>query len=912
MNAIKFYNVQPRSRPANAWKPDVDCGRVSAILKGEVSYINGTTYLASQVTYECTPGNRLSGHRVRFCGPDGRWTGTSPKCEEIRCDAPELPSNGSAIYIGNDRSFKEQSFSVGVTVQYECDFGHVVKGSWASRLCQANGEWSGEAPVCRFVDCGLPSPIENGNYVLKHPPSGTVGSATPLETVRRSDSPSSMTAPTNQLTYYGAIAHYNCDPNFKLNGPPQRECLESGQWRQPLPVCDPVQCPKPDFFDEFTQVSLLGRISDQSSSSALGGQHSSDQSLSSSVSASSRSTAIRLISNNQWINHELSQQVFGVGDRLHYSCIPGFELYGGPESRICTQYGQWSGSSTPRCRPIDCGRPAPIGQEGRFYLLNDSTTFNSIVEYSCVRPFKLIEQKIRQAGNLIETLQTAQAGVTQILTSLPIGVKVCANNGQWMPNDQQPRCVSASSDVTGIANGQFDGTDNTLDSSIRHQMAHGSSTPTLANGNSGGSGVPNHNLGDAIGDDSGLFDSSSGQPNHQLNQLGNATSLWAKIIIAICLMVMFGLIMLTLICIRSGKKSNKQAQRTILASNTAGAMQIQLASNNGSNGAVGQLNGKGGIQQANQNIYMNSANHKIFPGVLVAAQGNQVSSIHHMTTTATTAMNMSHEDSIGKNQQSLMMNPLGTGGGRPMISGTGGDIMMNGKSSSLGLVAGSERHLNGNINEHSMSLSSANIIDSYSRLSIDSDLLDSRANQSSSTAKTIRHNPNGLVTFVSPAQQHNKQNSASQQSNSSNSSSSGGSQNHNSPQSISTSLSISTSSSPSSSSSVHHTNGTRFSAVDTASSSSAGSTHPITGHQIPKGDYQSPQQSFTQLQQNPPSLPAHPPPSHRLQHHKLVVVKKQQQQQQQLQFQGQQYDAQSSMQGKILVNSHHHYMDPSS
>lgn len=891
---------------------DVDCGRVPAILKGEISYINGTTYLASQVTYECTPGNRLSGHRVRFCGPDGRWTGTSPKCEEVRCDAPELPSNGSAIYIGNDRSFKEQSFSVGVTVQYQCDFGHVVKGSWASRLCQANGEWSGEAPVCQFVECGLPSPIENGNYILKHPPSGaaTSSSSSMAESTRRSDSINQATS--TRLTYYGAIAHYNCDPNFKIDGPPQRECLESGQWRQPLPVCEPVQCPKPDFFDEYTQVSLVSRTI---------GSGQTDTSDQSSSSATKLSGAIRLIANNQWINHDSSQQSFGVGDKLHYSCIPGFELYGGPETRVCTQYGQWSGSSTPRCRLIDCGRPSPIGQEGRFYLLNETTTFNSIVEYSCVRPFKLIEQKIRQAGNLIETLQAAQAGVTQILTSLPIGVKVCANNGQWMPNDQQPRCVSASSGGdSGV--GQFDGADNTLDgynriNSIRDSS---SSTPTVLNGSNTGL---NHNTnpGDAIGDDLlGQSDSIGSQlhDQHHSSQSGSSTSLWAKVMIVICLMVMFGLIMLTLICIRSGKKSDKQTQRTIMGSNghPPAAMQIQLA-NNGSNGAMGRNMAAKGIPQQtqlsnNQNIYMDGPHHKMFSGLMMNPQTNQVPSIHHMTTMHMPYGDVSASVNNNMNQSGLAMNTHPNAAAvmkRSMVNvGGGGEVMMNGKSSSLGLVSTSDRmHINGNANEHSVSLnsSSGNIMDSYSRLSIESDPMD-RSNQhsNSSANKTIRHNPNGLVTFVSPAQQHGKQNGSIQHSN-------GSSNDHQkiSPQSISTTLSIS-----SSSSSAPHTTATRLSTTDSASSSSSSSSdRQIIGHLNANGDYQSPQQSFVNhpitAQTSPPSLPANPPPSHRLQqHHKqLVVVKRHQQQQK---AQNQSLEGASNHQGKMTLGEHH-YMEPS-
>lgn len=859
---------------------------------------------------------------MRFCGPDGRWTGSSPKCEEVRCDAPGLPVNGSAIYIGNDRSFKEQSFSVGVTVQYECDYGHVVKGSWSSRLCQANGDWSGEPPICKFVDCGTPPSIENGNYVLKHPPAGSVGSATPIESNRRSDS--NVGGQSGTFTYYGTIAHYSCDANYKLQGPAQRECLDTGQWRAPLPTCESVQCPKPEHFDEFTQVSLVTRSASASASSteSTTAANSGDQ--------QSLARSIRLIANNQWINHD-SSQTFGVGDKLYYSCVPGFELYGGPDIRTCTQYGQWSGSSTPRCRLIDCGRPAPIGQEGRFYLLNESTTFNSLVEYSCVRPFKLVEMKIRQAGNLIETLNVAQAGVTPILTSLPIGVKVCANNGQWMPNDQQPKCVSASSDGSslspgsgGVGNGggQFDGGDNSLDSSQRVQVLAGSTPTTTFIGAIGN----NHD-----GSDNNL-DSASG--HHQTQPA--STSLWAKVIIAICLMVMLALIILTLICIRSGKKP-KQTHRTSILTNghpaaaaaAAAAMHIQLASGGVVGGAktMSQQQAVAAAQQASMmagsNVYINGTAHKMFPAQMIHQMPALQSSHPHMNPQA--LMNQQGLAAYGDASASLSHNQemmlaaaaAANSAGRSMVTvgggvANGGEILANNKSSSLGMVGDRVVRTN-QLGDHPMSMSTMNMMDSYSRLSIESEL--QSANQQ--TNKTIRHNPNGLVTFVSPAQQQQNRNGQQQQQLQQQQGTS--SQHQVSPQSISTSLSLSSSSSPSSSSSAHHTTATRLSTTDSASSSSSSSNNN-NNNNISNGTnrhngYQPAQQYASgQVQQpSPPSLPAHPPPSHRLQQHHKQTVKQQNQPLKQpitgRQSQSQQ-NRSSDQSSQQQPTGNHHYMEP--
>ena len=875
-----------------------------AILKGEVSYINGTTHLASQVAYECTPGNRLSGHRVRYCGPDSRWTGSSPKCEEVRCEAPGLPANGSAIYIGNDRSFKEQSFSVGVTVQYECDYGHVVKGSWSSRLCQANGEWSGEPPLCKFVDCGPPPSIENGNYLLKHPPApsaaavasssiGPMGGAALAEpTLRRSDggggSPGSTGGgqPTAN-TYYGTIVHYSCDANYKLQGPGQRECLESGQWRTPLPSCEPVQCPRPEVFDEFTQVALIPRSGAQ--------QQASEPTSSADQQPAAKS--IRLIANNQWLTHPQDSSsattatatTFGVGDKLHFTCAPGYELYGGPEVRTCTQYGQWSGSSTPRCRHIDCGRPAPIGQEGRFFLLNETTTFNSLVEYSCVRPFKLIEVKIRQAGNLIETLTNAQAGVTPILTSLPIGVKVCANNGQWMPNDQQPKCTSGAlagglpSDSAGRPSGggashAFDGADNTLDGS--HRQSNQDASP-----------ADNH------------LDAASG--HHKAAQPPSG-SLWAKLIVAICLLVMLALIILTLICIRSGKKPKQVAihRASILTPSghqavAAAAIQIQLANSKSLHQPPGGA----------QNIYVNGM-QKLFPAATVMSS----SSGHPNQMTSLTGHSLHHHHSQGSVAYGEVSGATGTGS---MVTvGGQGEVLADGKSLAMVQTAGAYRiRVAG---ELPMSSSSSSVLDSYSRLSIESD---QQSGANGPAAKTIRHNPNGLVTFVSPAQQ-NRSGQASQSGGGSIVGAGAGatSQHQASPQSISTSLSLSSSSSPSSSSSAHHTTATRLSTTDSASSPSSGSAdnqgqhnhhhhHHHGGPRHQQNEYQAPQQ-FGQVghlpapQTSPPSLPAHPPPPHRVQQHHKQLLRHQQNS-------GRQRANQAERQvGGQAPNSKGHYMEP--
>ena len=61
----------------------IECGRVPTIFKGEVIYLNSTTYLNSQLEYSCSSGYKLIGSKTRVCNEESRWSGSSPKCEGI-------------------------------------------------------------------------------------------------------------------------------------------------------------------------------------------------------------------------------------------------------------------------------------------------------------------------------------------------------------------------------------------------------------------------------------------------------------------------------------------------------------------------------------------------------------------------------------------------------------------------------------------------------------------------------------------------------------------------------------------------------------------------------------------------------------------------------------------------------------
>lgn len=64
----------------------VDCGKVTQLLYGSVTYTNGTTFYGSTLTYTCVKNYRLVGVTSRRCLENGQWSDESPRCEGKFCD----------------------------------------------------------------------------------------------------------------------------------------------------------------------------------------------------------------------------------------------------------------------------------------------------------------------------------------------------------------------------------------------------------------------------------------------------------------------------------------------------------------------------------------------------------------------------------------------------------------------------------------------------------------------------------------------------------------------------------------------------------------------------------------------------------------------------------------------------------
>ncbi len=117
----------------------VDCGTPARPDRGNYILVNQSTTVGAIVKYYCDEDYWLDGNGELTCMKDGKWSGNTPSCELITCEAPHVPP-GSYV-VGYD-------YNVHSTIEYHCDPGHILRGESLLK-CMDNGEWSGEAPFCQ-------------------------------------------------------------------------------------------------------------------------------------------------------------------------------------------------------------------------------------------------------------------------------------------------------------------------------------------------------------------------------------------------------------------------------------------------------------------------------------------------------------------------------------------------------------------------------------------------------------------------------------------------------------------------------------------------------------------------------------------------------------------------------------------
>lgn len=72
---------------------------------GSLKYLQNSTFLKSEISYQCSATHRINGVGKRVCLETGLWSDATPKCEEIRCTEPKFAPNSITSITGNDRMY---------------------------------------------------------------------------------------------------------------------------------------------------------------------------------------------------------------------------------------------------------------------------------------------------------------------------------------------------------------------------------------------------------------------------------------------------------------------------------------------------------------------------------------------------------------------------------------------------------------------------------------------------------------------------------------------------------------------------------------------------------------------------------------------------------------------------------------
>ncbi|XP_058232392.1 CUB and sushi domain-containing protein 3 isoform X1 [Hemibagrus wyckioides] len=224
--------------------------------------------VGQNVTYACQPGFLMenSSISIRTCTHNGTWSGTLPTCHAVMCPPPPQISNGEV---------EGSVFQWGTSVSYRCLSGYELSFP-AALTCVGQGSWSGDVPLCMPKFCGDPgvpaqAKREGQSFIFKSEvyyscstPYLLVGSSTRVcqadgtwsGSQPRCIEPTRTTCENPGTPLYGSLnaslgfkvaspVRFNCQSGYLLLGSTTRTCLSDLTWSGTQPECIPHSCKQP-------------------------------------------------------------------------------------------------------------------------------------------------------------------------------------------------------------------------------------------------------------------------------------------------------------------------------------------------------------------------------------------------------------------------------------------------------------------------------------------------------------------------------------------------------------------------------------------------------------------------------------------------------------------------------------------
>ncbi|XP_070563038.1 LOW QUALITY PROTEIN: sushi, von Willebrand factor type A, EGF and pentraxin domain-containing protein 1-like [Ptychodera flava] len=470
----------------------VSCGPPPLLRNGN---FHGNDFTFGQsLHYYCHPGYTLQGSSLRHCSANGRWNGTSPRCTPIQCGSPPPVVSGTP---------EGDFWSLGNTVHYRCYPGYTLTGN-SSRTCQANGQWSGQTPLCEPISCGSPpgmlhgfTSVSGGNYnygeyvvyvcqdgyilsgnSVRHcqaDGSWSGGNLTCRPVVCAQPSRPNNGRVSSYDNSYSSRAYFSCDDGYVLQGQSHRVCLATGEWSGHMPRCEPNACGNPPH--------VSGAVSLTSDNRKINPNHrfffrDSIKFLCQQGYRLEGNAVIQCNAKGQWTlppacealscnavasiaNGYVSAPSHKVNATIAYGCRAGYELHG-RETSLCQPDQTWS-NPPPVCQPVSCGTPHPLINgfvDGHSYLV-----YNSIVKYKCINGYVLVGNETTRC-QATKTWTTLKASCEPVECGPPPDVQnaiMSASSGQHFGITVTYTCekgfqLDGAGEVLCAANGRWQGT----------------------------------------------------------------------------------------------------------------------------------------------------------------------------------------------------------------------------------------------------------------------------------------------------------------------------------------------------------------------------------------------------------------------------------------------------------------------
>eukprot|EP00058_Branchiostoma_floridae_P028490 XP_002613981.1 hypothetical protein BRAFLDRAFT_118457 [Branchiostoma floridae] len=206
----------------NPWDPGCKPVRCDPKLEspdgGTMQPANCNNQYLTKCQFQCSYGYKmLRGTPERTCHANKTWSGAPIICQKIECPGLALPSDGQRACVTSDGQQATGSFPYETTCTFTCNQGYTLQGS-SVRKCLQEGKWDGTEAKCLVKKCD-PLPMVVNATVS---PSTCVSAAQKFDTA----------------------CQFTCQDGYRMDGTPNRVCLEDGSWSNQQPTCIDEQPPR--------------------------------------------------------------------------------------------------------------------------------------------------------------------------------------------------------------------------------------------------------------------------------------------------------------------------------------------------------------------------------------------------------------------------------------------------------------------------------------------------------------------------------------------------------------------------------------------------------------------------------------------------------------------------------------------